>query len=124
MPRRGFFGRPHMPARSNRQENAPMTATFAHDPDVVVDSRNATLDPAQPARSIRLFGASIHFAWIVVALVFLVMITGAGVRATPGVLIVPLETEFGWTRASISLAIGINIFIFGFIGPFAAAAMQ
>src|SRR5205823_1206565 len=50
--------------------------------------------------------------------------TAAGIRAAPGVLIVPLEQEFGWSRASVSMAIGINIFIFGLIGPFAAAAMQ
>src|SRR5258708_4233288 len=79
---------------------------------------------AGAGRSVRLFGRNIHFAWIVAGLVFLVLLTGAGVRATPGVLIVPLEEEFGWSRATISLAIGINIFIFGFIGPFAAAAMQ
>ena len=69
-------------------------------------------------------GRRIHFAWIVAGLIFLVLITGAGVRATPSVLIVPLENEFGWTRASISLAIGINIFVYGFLGPFIAAAMQ
>jgi MFS family permease len=72
----------------------------------------------------RRFGGPIHFAWVVAGLVFVVLLTGAGIRAAPGVLIVPLEQEFGWSRASISLAIGINIFIFGFIGPFAAAAMQ
>jgi MFS family permease len=72
----------------------------------------------------RFVGRRIHFAWIVAGLIFLVLITGAGVRATPSVLIVPLENEFGWTRASISLAIGINIFVYGFLGPFIAAAMQ
>ena len=82
------------------------------------------VESADVGKNVRLFGGRIHFAWIAAALVFLVLITGAGVRATPGVLIVPLEEEFGWSRASISFAIGINIFIFGFIGPFAAAAMQ
>ena len=99
-----------------------MTASFVED-TIVADTISGG-QGAVTGRSLRLFGARIHFAWIVVALVFLVLITGAGVRATPGVLIVPLEGEFGWTRASISAAIGINIFIFGFIGPFAAAAMQ
>ena len=84
----------------------------------------AVVEPANVGANLRLLGGRIHFAWIAAALVFLVLITGAGVRATPGVLIVPLEEEFGWSRASISLAIGLNIFIFGFIGPFAAAAMQ
>src|SRR5690242_6923310 len=34
---------------------------------------------------------------------------------------VPLEHEFGWTRAGISSAIAINIALFGLIGPFAAS---
>jgi predicted MFS family arabinose efflux permease len=66
----------------------------------------------------------LHYAWIVVAVSFLVLLVAAGVRATPSVLIVPLEQAFGWTRATISVAIAVNIFLYGLMGPFAAAAMQ
>jgi MFS family permease len=52
------------------------------------------------------------------------LLIAAGLRATPGVLIVPLETEFGWSRATISFAIGVNILLYGLIGPFAAAVMD
>jgi len=38
----------------------------------------------------------------------------------PGVLIVPLEHEFGWSRATISFAVSINLLLYGLIGPFAA----
>ena len=38
----------------------------------------------------------VHYAWIVAAVTFLVLLGGAGVRATPSVLIVPWEREFGW----------------------------
>ena len=48
----------------------------------------------------------------------------AGIRATPGVLMVPLEAEFGWTRVSISAAVAINIALFGLLGPFAASIMD
>jgi fucose permease len=48
----------------------------------------------------------------------------AGVRSTSGVLIVPLENEFHWSRATISFALGINLLLFGAIGPFAAAVMD
>lgn len=65
----------------------------------------------------------LHYAWIVAALVFLVMLVTAGVRSTPGVLIVPLEEEFGWNRATISLAISVNLVLYGLMGPFAAAIM-
>ena len=65
-----------------------------------------------------------HYAWVVAAVTFLTLLAAAGVRATPGVLIVPLEGEFGWSRATISFAVGVNIFLYGLIGPFAAAVMD
>src|SRR5436305_1034803 len=66
----------------------------------------------------------LHYAWIVAGVTFLTLLVAAGLRATPGVLIVPLETEFGWSRATISFAIGLNICLYGLIGPFAAAVMD
>jgi sugar phosphate permease len=66
----------------------------------------------------------LHYAWVIVGVTFLVAIVTAGVRATPGVMIVPLEAEFHWSRATISLALGINLLLFGAIGPFAAAVMD
>src|SRR5438105_12376518 len=65
-----------------------------------------------------------HYAWIVAAVTFLILLATAGVRATPAILMVPLEHEFGWTRAAISGAISINIALFGLIGPFAASLMS
>ncbi len=62
-----------------------------------------------------------HYAWIIVAVTFLALLTTAGIRSTPGVLIVPLEHEFGWSRATISLAISLNLLLYGLMGPFAAA---
>src|ERR1700754_4426634 len=66
----------------------------------------------------------LHYAWILAGVTFLVLIVTAGVRATPGVLMVPLEAEFGWSRAAISAAVAVNIALFGLIGPFAASAMN
>src|SRR6187431_3781813 len=66
----------------------------------------------------------IHYAWIMAGVTFLVLLVTAGVRATPGVLFVPLEAEFGWSRTAISAAVAINIALFGLIGPFAASAMN
>src|SRR5215471_4781402 len=65
-----------------------------------------------------------HYAWVVAGVTFLTLLVAAGMRSTPGVLIVPLEAEFGWSRATISFAIGLNIFLYGLIGPFAAAVMD
>ncbi len=55
---------------------------------------------------------------------FLVLLVTAAVRATPGVLMVPLRGEFGWSTAAISAAIAINIALFGLMGPFAASLME
>jgi sugar phosphate permease len=66
----------------------------------------------------------LHYGWVIVAVSFVLILITAGVRAAPGVLIVPLEEEFHWSRATISLAIGINLLLYGAIGPFAAAAMD
>jgi predicted MFS family arabinose efflux permease len=68
--------------------------------------------------------AAMHYAWVVAAVTFLILLVTAGIRATPGVLMVPLEAEFGWNRTAISAAVAINIALFGVIGPFAAAAMD
>lgn len=62
-----------------------------------------------------------HYAWIVAGVTFLTLLTTAGIRSTPGVLIVPLELEFGWSRATISMAVSLNLLLYGLMGPFAAA---
>jgi sugar phosphate permease len=66
----------------------------------------------------------VHYAWIVAGVTFLVMLITSGVRATPGLFMVPLESEFGWSRALISASIAVNIALFGLIGPFAASVMD
>ncbi len=65
-----------------------------------------------------------HYGWVVAAVVFFVLLSTAGTRATPSVLMLPLEHTFGWSRATISLAISVNLALYGLTGPFAAAAMQ
>jgi MFS family permease len=77
-----------------------------------------------PGSIARLVGRRVHYAWIVVAVMFFVTLAGVGVRATPGVLIVPLEQAFGWSNAAISGAIALNFVLFGLTGPFAAALVQ
>src|SRR4029079_12505914 len=66
----------------------------------------------------------IYYGWIVVGITCLVLLTSAGIRSTPGILMVPLENEFHWSRATIALAASINLILYGCIGPFAAAVMD
>ncbi len=66
----------------------------------------------------------INYVWIVLGITFLALLAAAGIRATPSVMILPLEHEFGWNVATISFVISVNIALYGLIGPFSAAAMQ
>ena len=66
----------------------------------------------------------LHYAWVVAGLALLVLTVSAGVRAAPGVLLGALQGEFGWSAGSISLAFGINLLLYGLIGPFAVAVMD
>jgi len=61
-----------------------------------------------------------HYAWTILGVTFVGLLISAATRATPSILIVPLETEFGWSRTTISMAISLNILLYGLIGPFAA----
>ena len=56
--------------------------------------------------------------WVVLAVMFVSMLAGVGVRAAPGVMIVPLQHAFGWDVATISGAVSINIILLGATGPF------
>jgi MFS family permease len=66
----------------------------------------------------------IHYAWFVAAVGLITLVTAAGFRATTGVLIVPLQEEFGWSRATIGFAVAINLVVYGLGGPFAAAFVE
>lgn len=65
-----------------------------------------------------------HYAWIVAGVTFLTLMVAAGGRASPSVMLVPLGNEFQWSRATVSAVIAVNIFLYGLIGPFAAALYQ
>ncbi|MBJ7410824.1 MAG: MFS transporter [Phenylobacterium sp.] len=65
-----------------------------------------------------------NYAWVVAAVTFLSLLAAAGLRSAPGVLLTPLHDAFGWERAELSAAAAIGIFLYGLIGPFAAALMQ
>jgi MFS family permease len=65
-----------------------------------------------------------HYAWVVLAVVFIGMLAGVGVRAAPGVMILPLQKAFGWDVSTISGAISVNIMLMGACAPFVTGLMQ
>lgn len=62
--------------------------------------------------------------WAVAAAAFVALVGAAGFRSAPGVLIEPLHAEFGWSTATISSAVSVNLLLYGVISPFAAALME
>jgi sugar phosphate permease len=66
----------------------------------------------------------IHRAWYVAGVTFLVLIASAAFRSSFGVMIVPFEEEYGWSRAATSLAVSVNLVLYGVTAPFAAALME
>ena len=59
-----------------------------------------------------------------VGVTFLTALVTAGAVGAPGVFIVPLQREFGWSTAEISSALSIRFVLFGLMAPFAAALMN
>ena len=57
----------------------------------------------------RLERRHIHYGWVIVAVTFLTTIVTAAAMSTPGVLIVPLEKEFGWDTEQISSALALRL---------------
>ena len=65
-----------------------------------------------------------HPAWTVAAVTLGALVAAAAFRSSTGVLIEPIESEFGWTRATTSGAVSLNLVLYGLAAPFAAAVME
>lgn len=76
------------------------------------------------ARLAKACSGRVDYAWITLGVVFFAMLAGVGVRAAPGVMIVPLQRAFGWDVSTISGAVSLNIILLGATGPFLTGLMQ
>jgi MFS family permease len=77
-----------------------------------------------PSALVRLLSGRVHYAWVVLAVMFMAIMAGVGVRAGPGVMIVPLERAFGWDVGTISGAVSLNIVLMGLVGPFLTGLIE
>src|SRR5687768_473 len=66
----------------------------------------------------------VHRAWLVAAVTFLVLLASAAFRSSLGVLLVPLEEDLGWSRTETSIAVSLNLLVYGVAAPFAAALLE
>ncbi len=67
---------------------------------------------------------NIHYGWAMIAVTFVTALVSAAAVGAPGVFIVPLQKEFGWSTAEISSAMSVRFVLFGLMAPFAAALMN
>ena len=65
-----------------------------------------------------------HRAWVVAAVTLGALVAAAAFRSSTGVLLEPIEEEFGWSRATTSGAVSLNLVLYGLTAPFAAAVME
>jgi predicted MFS family arabinose efflux permease len=77
-----------------------------------------------PTSFAKLLSGRVHYAWVVLALVIVATMAGVGVRAAPGVMIIPLQRAFGWDVSTVSGAISVNIVLFGVTAPFIAGLVE
>ena len=68
--------------------------------------------------------ARVHRAWWVAAATLGALVAAAAFRSSTGVLLEPLEHEFGWSRTTTSGAVTLNLIVYGLTAPFAAALME
>ncbi len=63
-------------------------------------------------------------AWFVAAITLAALVAAAAFRSSTGVLMEPIEREFGWSRATTSGAVSLNLVLYGLVAPFAAALLE
>jgi MFS family permease len=66
----------------------------------------------------------IHYGWTIAGVTFATLLIGGLIRSTSGIMALPIETEFHWSRATISTAVATNMLTYGLIGPFAGSLME
>ncbi|WP_193786354.1 MFS transporter [Actinoplanes friuliensis] len=80
--------------------------------------------PGRAPHNDRVTVRRLHPAWYVAAIAFIALVGAAGFRATPSVMLRPLNEEFGWSLGTISAAVSVNLLLYGLTAPFAAALME
>ena len=66
----------------------------------------------------------LHRAWAVAGVTFVALVAASAFRSSTGVLLEPIEAEFGWSRADTAGAVSLNLVVYGLTAPFAAALME
>jgi predicted MFS family arabinose efflux permease len=66
----------------------------------------------------------LHYGWVMAAITFLTTLSTAAAMGLPGILIVPLRQEFGWSTTDVAGPLSLRLLLFGLCAPFAAALIS
>lgn len=84
----------------------------------------ATVALSSPREKVVVVSHRIHRAWLITAAGFTVIACAGTFTGMPDLLIDPLHASFGWSRGAISVAVSVNMVLYGLTAPFAAALMD
>ena len=59
----------------------------------------------------------LYYGWVMVPVAFAVILIGAGTRAAPGALLLPIQSDTGWTTSQVSIAGALGLLLLGLGGP-------
>ena len=65
----------------------------------------------------------LHYGWIVALLTFLCSLANSAAMSIPGVLIVAISKDLGWSVGDIAYAAALRLALFGAVAPFAGALL-
>lgn len=80
--------------------------------------RQGSGQPPRPPQPIAKPSVGLHRAWLMLAICFVILFAASVLRSVPGIILVSLEHEFDWSRETITLAVSVNMLLFGLAGPF------
>ncbi|MBY4897164.1 MFS transporter [Cupriavidus sp. AU9028] len=66
----------------------------------------------------------LHYAWLIAALAFLVMLTTSAALGLPGAFLVPLQREHGWNTDEVASVLAVRFALFGLMAPFSAMLIE
>ena len=59
----------------------------------------------------------LFYGWVMTVVAFAVILIGAGTRAAPGALLLPIQADTGWTTGQITIAGAAGLLLLGLGGP-------
>jgi len=66
----------------------------------------------------------VHYAWVIIGLSVMLYLGGGSITQAFGVVILPLQDEYGWSQGSITLAYGVSAIMSAVLSPFIGMAID